>query len=75
MQAGMFGSRNESAERTRSCDSERAEKRLGQLEDDFRELTRQVDEIVVSVDRNAVALERLVSKLIEKGQLKDESAE
>ncbi len=75
MQAGTFGARNESADRSRSCDEERVDKRLDQLEEDFRKLTRQLDEIVVSVDRNAVALERLVDKLIKKEILVDESAQ
>ncbi|MCD0459979.1 hypothetical protein LOC72_10855 [Roseiconus lacunae] len=63
MQAGMYGQRNESADRNRSCDVERTEKRLDQLEEDFRELTSQVDEIVNSVDRNTFVLEKIVETL------------
>jgi uncharacterized protein (UPF0335 family) len=45
-------------------------KRIERIEKDFKKLGKQVDEIVVAVDRNTVALERIAEILKAKGMLK-----
>lgn len=62
---------NESAsENAKGCACDAAQRqRIDQLEVDFKRLANQVDEVVKSVDRNTLAIETLVDKLVEQGKL------